>query len=355
MEKSNRLPADDVSRIVQVIEHKHVDFAQCRILVTGGTGFVGVWLLSALVKLRKQLNLGGMAIEILVRDPIAARTRLGDHLWGELGITSADINSDWELLSPVTHVIHGATPSSFRSGSADKRQVLLTSTLGTHKLIQAIERSGQSPRVLHLSSGAVYGPQPLDLARIPENFTQGPTPFSVNAPYAEGKRAAEALLEAASREGSLAAIQARLFAFLGPGLPTEEGYAIGNFMRCAANHEDVVVEGDGRAIRSYLAAHDLASWLLLLLVAGEPGTPYNVGSPYGHPLQYWAEQCAKLTGVGVRLGDTPLGERQIYVPSIENSEKLGIATLDENPEPALKSWLEWLRRTKFTTTEQRLT
>jgi nucleoside-diphosphate-sugar epimerase len=339
------LPAADLEWIVESVQERADDLRGCTFLVTGASGFVGRWIVASLIEIRRQFNIPTMKVYVLIRDPVTAKGRLGSSLWGELDLVQADINDPWSLEYPVTHVIHGATPSSLRSGSGENRRVLLTSVLGTTNLIQAIGARGHPPRVLHMSSGAVYGPQPLDIERIPETWLGGPSPFMSTSPYAEGKRAAEALLEDAGREGLVVPVQARLFAFLGPGLPTDEGFAIGNFISQASRGEKISVNGDGTTVRSYLDAKEMALWLLLLSIDGQAGTPYNVGSPDGHALRYWAEMCAALAGVEVTFGEQAVGERPAYVPDIANSGTLAMRPESTDPEPALASWMSWLRQT----------
>lgn len=337
------LPHDDLEWIVGSVQGRVNDLAESRILITGASGFVGRWMVASLIEVRRQLNVPRMIVDVLVRDPASARDRLGSELWSEVEVVEGDINSTWHVSRPVTHVVHGATPSSVRSGGAHQRDVLLTSVVGTHNLIHAVGDQGRPPRVLHLSSGAVYGPQPLSVERIPETWAGGPSPYLATSPYAEGKRAAEAQLEAASREGLVRSIQARLFAFLGPGIPTEEGFAVGNFAGHASRRQTIVVKGDGTTIRSYLEAKELASWLTLLLTMGRPGTPYNVGSPAGMSLRTWAEECASIAGVDVMVGNQQLGDRPSYVPDITNSQDVGLGPVATDSRRALEAWIEWLR------------
>lgn len=337
------LPDEDLDHVVDVVQGRGGGLADARVLVTGASGFVGRWVVAALVQVRRQLPVKGLAIQVLVRDSKSARARIGDELWNELEVVEADINTGWTLDAPVSHVVHGATPSSRRSGSADARSVLLTSLLGTQSLLRAIAERGNRPRVLHLSSGAVYGPQPLHVARIPETWPGGPSPFQVTAPYAEGKRAAEALLEAAGREDIIDPVHARLFAFLGPGLPTDDGFAIGNFMQDVLEQRTINVAGDGSVVRSYLDARDLSAWLVLLLLEGEASEAYNVGSPKGQPLTYWASLCSELSGTDVRFGDAPVGDRSIYVPDVTKSMRQQFALESRDARDALFSWMQWLR------------
>jgi nucleoside-diphosphate-sugar epimerase len=336
------LPQVDLDHVVASTQRLGEQLAGSRVLVTGATGFVGRWAVSSLAEMRRSAGISDLEIDVLVRDTSVAQERLGEPLWSEVNPVVGDITGGWSLTSPVHYVIHGATPSSARSGSQNPSKVLATSVTGTHQLIHTLEGAESTPRVLHLSSGAVYGPQPVDLARIPEGWLGGPSPFQASSPYAEGKRAAESLLEEAGRVGLLTPIQARLFAFMGPGLPTSEHFAIGNFAGAAAHGRAIRILGDGKTVRSYLGARDLTTWLLELLVKGIPGRPYNVGSPTGRDLLAWAGILADLADVPIEVGESPMGDRPAYVPDVTSSTDLGFKPEEQDLHAALSSWLVWL-------------
>jgi dTDP-glucose 4,6-dehydratase len=148
---------------------------------------------------------------------------------------------------------------------------------GTRRTMNfAAERGAK--RVLHLSSGAVYGVQPPTLECVSEEFAGAPDPLDPLQAYAEGKRASELIAAIVAREAGFDLSVARCFAFVGPGLPLHAHFAIGNFIRDALEGGPIRVNGDGTPFRSYQHPADLMIWLWTMLVRAPKDRAYNVGS-----------------------------------------------------------------------------
>jgi dTDP-glucose 4,6-dehydratase len=251
-------------------------FKGLKIFLTGGTGFFGKALL------RNHLSLDcsvACEIAVLSRHPeqfLAAYPEFSGH--SSITFLKGDIQQrdslPWD--QTFTHVLHAATESTI-GPSLTPLQRYDQIVEGTRNILDLSVATG-ARRFLLTSSGAIYGPQPADLADIPEDWRGSPKLAEPSTAYGQAKRAAEHLCALIGEQHGLETVVARCFAFVGPDLPLDVHFAIGNFIRDALTADAITVAGDGTPLRTYLHQSDLAHWLFTLLEHGHPGQAYNVGS-----------------------------------------------------------------------------
>ena len=294
-----------------------------RVFITGGTGFFGRWLLESFLWANARLRLGASAV-VLTRRPRAVAANV-PHLASHAAITlhEGDVRSFAFPEGAFSHVIHAATESSAQPTREDRLALFDGIVTGTRRALELGVHSGAT-RFLLTSSGAVYGRQPVDLVRVPEDFGGAPDPLGASAPYAEGKRAAETLCALYSSATLQPAI-ARGFAFVGPFLPLDGHFAVGNFIRDAMSGGPIRVTGDGTPWRSYLYAADLARWLWTILLRGTPERPYNVGSGDAITIRDLAHTVAQVMTppVAVAIGQSARAgaPAERYVPDVTRAEQ----------------------------------
>jgi nucleoside-diphosphate-sugar epimerase len=236
---------------------------------------------------------------------------------------------------PYDYVIHAATDASADLNEHDPLRMFDTIVTGTRNALEFARAVG-ARRFFFLSSGAVYGAQPFDMHHVAEDYLGAPDLSTHRSAYGEGKRAAEMLCAIYRQQFELDVINARIFALLGPLLSLDIHFAAGNFIRDAMAGRTVRVQGSGTAVRSYLYAADLTTWLWKMLLRAPGNATYNVGSEAGVAIAQLAERTAGLLGDGgfEILGQADQGWNPgRYVPSTENIRKeLGLretVTLDE--------------------------
>ena len=295
-----------------------------RIFITGGTGFFGRWLLESFARANDQLGLNATAV-VLTRNPKAFAASM-PHLAGraDLIFYAGDVRDFSFPAGAFDFVIHAGTTSG---APVAPPEMFGTIVDGTRRVLEFAAKH-ETRKLLFVSSGAVYGRQPSDLTHIPENFAGAPDPLDPASAYGEGKRAAELLCSMAAGKNLEIKI-ARCFAFVGPYLPLDAHFAIGNFIRDGLRGGPVQVHGDGSPYRSYLYAADLAIWLWTILFRGQSGQPYNVGSEEALSIRELADVVAQTfqpaRNVIIDKKPVPGAAAQRYIPNTKRAlEELGL-------------------------------
>ncbi len=331
----------DLDHVVEHIRPLREELRGARIFITGGTGFFGCWLLESFAWANERLDLGAQAL-VLTRDP-GAFEKKAPHLAGrrDIGFHIGDVR-DFEFpAGQFSHVIHAATEASAKLNEEKPGEMLDTIVFGTRRALEFAARSG-ARKFLLTSSGAVYGQQPAEMTHVPEEYMGGPDVCHPQSAYGEGKRLSELVCAIHGRRDGIETKIARGFAFVGPYLPLDRHFAIGNFIRDALAGGPIVIQGDGTPYRSYLYGADLAIWLWWILVRGAACRPYNVGSRNGLTIAEVAAAVSRTlpgkVAVSIEQKAAPGRPAQRLVPETARAEG----------ELGLREWVrleEGIRRT----------
>ena len=341
------LPVEDLDHVLAHTGRLWAGARGASFFITGGTGFFGIWLLESFARANDTLGLGMRAV-VLTRDPAAFAAK-APHLTGRNDIVfhKGDLRSFDFLAGRFTHLIHAAADTAVWTKNEPAEDMLGRLAIGMNHLLDFAAAAGIRS-FLHVSSGAVYGPQPAELTQVPEDYAGITVPLPSGAVWAEGKRVAEQWCTAHAARHGYALKIARCFAFVGPHL--DENYAVGNFLRDARHGRPIQVSGDGTPHRSYLYAADLAIWLWTLLFAGASGRAYNVGSPHSVSIAELARIVAAASGepLPVQITTAPVPGRSLnrYVPAVHRAEtELGLRVWIPLEE-AIGKTLAWQRTAK---------
>jgi nucleoside-diphosphate-sugar epimerase len=341
---SHPIIEEDLRIVASAIKSLVACFRGRQLLLTGGTGFFGKWLLNSFLRMRQSCGTDA-SLTVLSRDPKRFLDSCPEFVdQPGLDFIAGDVRS---FTPPAGRtfdfVIHGATAASAKLDQDDPEEMYSVITEGTRHLLEFARRC-EARRLLYISSGAVYGTQPPGLSHILETYEGVPT-----TAYGRGKKASEQLCLDAST-GRFECVIARPFAFVGPYLPLDAHFAIGNFIRDCLKNRPIVIRGDGTPLRSYLYAADLAEWLWTLLLRGEHGSAYNVGSEDAISIRDLAclvRECAGtqneiLVQEQAKAGVLPAR----YVPSVARvRQELGLSPRCSLSD-AIRRTIAWHRNVK---------
>lgn len=317
------------------------------ILITGGTGFIGTWLTELVAFLNdthnfntKLILLSGRAYNFSAKAPHLAMRK-------DVVIIERDIRSLLDIPSDVNWIIHAAANPDNRLHASDPLKTMDVIVKGTESVLMAATRLPNLQKFLNISSGLVYGSQPLELETIPENF-RGTLDFtSIGSAYGEAKRMGETLCAVYRNQHRLPIVNARPFAFIGPYQLLDRPWAINNFIRDSLLGGPIRILGDGETVRSYMYPSDMAFWLLSILVQGTVGLSYNVGSPYGVTLRQLAEKIADhfplRPKIISRVAEEGITNHSKFVPDITLAQKTLGLSVKVDIETAIKRTISWNR------------
>jgi nucleoside-diphosphate-sugar epimerase len=307
---------NDLDSLHPILQHIAPLLRGHRIFLTGGTGFFGKWLLYSFMSIRKAFGLD-IEMTVLTRDSRSFFLS-NPEFKGVPGL--AFINGDVRSFDIPPHtfnsIIHAATPASASMDRDHPDEMYSIIVDGTRHILD-MARQCETTRLLYISSGAVYGPQPSDLNLLPESYEGEPA-----TAYGRGKKESEHLCQKMA-EGRFVCTIARPFAFVGPYLPLDTHFAVGNFILDCLENRPVVIQGDGTPLRSYLYAADLAVWLWTILLQGQHARAYNVGSDEAISIHNLATLVRACTGskndIIVQTPKKTGVPPSRYVPSIERA------------------------------------
>lgn len=293
------------------------------LLLIGGTGFFGKSILDAYGRgLLIPWNID--RIEVVSRKASALSSYNPELLSKDIFLHDLDITKCTQLPF-ADYVIHAAASTDAQNYLLKPEQEKKNIQLGTSNFCLLAKRLFPNSKILYVSSGAVYGQQPAAISHIQED-AELQTIDSLDLgkrDYAAAKRDGEGYIKELGGAGCDVAI-ARCFAFVGPYLPRNQHFAIGNFIEDGRQGRAIEVKARHYVYRSYLYADDLVLWLMTILENASCKCPIlNVGSDEAILINDLAEKVSKF--FNAKVHSSPLNYLSIdrYIPSIDKGLKLG--------------------------------
>jgi nucleoside-diphosphate-sugar epimerase len=248
------------------------NFRDSHILITGGTGFIGTWLSEMLAVLNQEKRLN-IQVYILARNE-PNNFSLEEN--SNFHFIKSDIRNLKEIPNSINYIIHAAGSPDSREHISSPIRTLDVFYKGTQNILDQATRLPNLKKIIHLSSSKVY----------PNNYNNQPVSerndfqsvFQEINIYAEAKRVSESLCKAYISEFHLPIIITRPFAFIGPFQSLDKPWALNNFIRDGILGGPIRILGNEKTTKSYLYGSDLAVILLNLMILGDSGAVYNIGS-----------------------------------------------------------------------------
>lgn len=309
-----------------------------QILITGGSGFIGIWLTHLLLYLNDTQNFN-IKLHLVARN---ISDEINQIITNRKDVTfiKSDVRNLHEFPKDISYIIHAATSPDNRVYMSNPVESMDIIANGTKSVMENSLHLETLEKVINLSSGQIYGT--IDSHNIREGDFGKINSNSIAAIYPEAKRYAETLTNAYRSLHKLPTLQIRPFSFIGPFMDMNKPWAINNFIRDALKFKHIRILGNGKPIRSYMYPTDMAIWILNILVHGKVGSAYNVGSNVGVSLEEVALKIKNIIGSSVNIEILNMNDNcSEFVPNIDHvQQELGLDITVDIDETLTKS-INW--------------
>jgi len=256
-----------------------------RILVTGGSGFLGSHLCDKLV---------ARGDDVVCADNLfTGRKRNIAHLIGKPNFEFLRHDVTFPLYVEVDQIYNLACPASPVHYQHDPVQTTKTSVHGAINMLGLAKRL--RARIFQASTSEVYGDP--DVHPQPEEYWGRVNPIGIRSCYDEGKRCAETLFFDYYRQHKLDIRVARIFNTYGPRMHPNDGRVVSNFIVQALKGQDITLYGDGQQTRSFCYVDDLIdAFIAFMDKDGDLPGPINLGNPKEFTMIELADAVIESTG-----------------------------------------------------------
>jgi UDP-glucuronate decarboxylase len=267
-----------------------------RVLVTGGSGFLGSHLCERLLDMGREV----ICVDNFFTGSKSNILHLLDNPFFE--VIRHDVT--FPLYVEVDEIYNLACPASPIHYQHDPVQTTKTSVHGAINMLGLAKRL--RARIFQASTSEVYGDP--EVHPQPEGYWGNVNPIGLRSCYDEGKRCAETLFFDYHRQHRLAIKVCRIFNTYGPRMAMNDGRVVSNFVVQALKGEDITVYGSGDQTRSFCYVDDLVDGMVRFMedTSDDFIGPMNLGNPAEFTIRELAETVIDLTGSGSKIISRPL-------------------------------------------------
>ncbi|EGJ50632.1 UDP-glucuronic acid decarboxylase family protein [Desulfocurvibacter africanus] len=266
-----------------------------RILITGGSGFLGSHLCERLLS-------EGHEVVCVDNFFCSSKSNIA-HLLGNPYFELIRHDVTFPLYIEVDEIYNLACPASPIHYQTDPVQTTKTSVHGAINMLGLAKRT--RAKIFQASTSEVYGDPKIHPQE--ESYWGNVNPIGLRACYDEGKRCAETLFFDYHRQHKLRIKVARIFNTYGPRMHPNDGRVVSNFIVQALKGEPLTVYGDGSQTRSFCFVSDLIeAFVRFMNTPDEVTGPVNLGNPGEFTILELAEQVIRMTGSKSKIDFRPL-------------------------------------------------
>ena len=284
-----------------------------RVLVTGGSGFIGSHLCTRLID---------SGCDVLCLDNLYSGEKDNvAHLLDSPYFEFVRHDVTFPFYAEVDEIYNLACPASPIHYQRDPVQTTKTSVHGAINMLGLAKRTGA--KILQASTSEVYGDP--EIHPQTEDYWGNVNPIGIRSCYDEGKRCAETLFIDYHRQHQVKTKIVRIFNTYGPRMHPNDGRVVSNFIVQALQGQDITIYGDGSQTRSFCYVDDLVGGLMLMMESDDSVTgPINLGNPVEQTIKELSSQVVAMVGSKSKVifRDIPQDDPKRRKPDISQAKNL---------------------------------
>jgi nucleoside-diphosphate-sugar epimerase len=249
------------------------------VLITGASGFIPSYIVYTLLELNTtKFSNNPMIVLAVVRNKKKALKKFDKLISREdFDLIVSDVTEPINFDKKIDIIIHAASHASPKYYGTDPVGTLKANTIGTANMLE-LARRNNAKKFIYISSGEVYGMLDDGQNTITESYTGNVDITDVRSCYAESKRAGENMCVCWSYQYGFHVNMLRLSHTYGPGVELDDGRVFADFVKNIINNENIVLNSDGKAKRSFVYISDMITGLFRILFYGEDRGAYNIAA-----------------------------------------------------------------------------
>ncbi len=345
----NAIIIEDIKMIADRLDKAAEQFSGKTILITGGLGFLGRYIVNTFLYLNKDKL--KKPTKIIVVDNYITSTNVRLNLFARkkyLRFKKHNIIKPLKISGPIDYIIHAAglaSPLYYQKYPLETIDVAVT---GTRNMLE-LAKQKKVKSILFFSSSEIYGDPPPQEIPTKESFRGNVSSTGERSCYDESKRLGETLCMTYFRLYKTPVKFVRPFNVFGPGMRENDNRVIPNFLYNALSHKPIGVHLNGKQTRAFCYIADAVTGFFQVLLSSGNGEVYNVGNDEIElNMNQLAQHVKKIFEKKVTIlnipypKNYPLGEPQRRCPDLTKIKKLGYKPTF-NLETGLKRTLQWCK------------
>lgn len=305
MKLAEQIVREDLRVIGEELSDVAKKLAGKTVVITGGAGFLGNYLVLTLMELSRKL---AMPIKVISVDNFITGSKkplLKATEYQKFELINHDVRQPLQIRGKVTYVIHAAGIASPIYYKKYPLEAIEISTIGTKNFLE-LTRKKKSRSFLFFSTSEIYGDPDENHIPTAETYRGNVSCIGPRACYDESKRLGEALTMTYWQHYQTPVKIIRPFNVFGPGMKYNDFRVIPAFLMSALQGKSLPVHGDGQQTRTFCYVTDAVVGIYKVLLSDKNGEVYNIGNDDNEiAMIKLAEQIKSLLPTEVKIETIP--------------------------------------------------